>query len=261
MGYLRNVQPASYLRSHCPSLDGVIAVSKHVLLSIRSALRNTKIDGAVIHNGLDAGFWVRETKDKFLSDRSQRITFVGRLHETKGAHIVLRAMKYVRHRYGKAQLVIIGATSHDAQTGQLTNSRYEAALQKLAHGLGPGSVLLAGNLPPNQIVQRMANASIGVVPSLWEEPFGMTVIEGMAGGLPMICSRRGGIPEIITHEKDGILIDNYLDPEEWAKQIVRLLDDEELRTRLGHNARQTVLERFTIDQMARDFRSYIEKFL
>ena len=156
---------------------------------------------------------------------------------------------------------IIGATGHDAQTGKLSNSRYEASLQALAQKIGPGSVRFCGNLTPDRIAERLRSAAIGVVPSLWEEPFGMTVIEGMACGLPMICSRRGGIPEIITHEKDGILIDNYLDPDEWAGQITRLLDDEGLRARLGRNARQTVLERFTVERMVKGFRAYFEKFL
>ncbi len=259
--YQHNVPSSRYLCRHRSSVTAVIAVSSFVLLSMRSYILDGDPEGHVVHNGLDPTFWMpNRASDTAHPDRCE-VLYVGRLDQNKGAHIILKAIPKVLRAKPEAQFVFVGASRHDLPEGQLGNSSYEIGLRLLAERTSPSNITFAGNLSGKKVVEACQRASLGVVPSLCEEAFGMTVIEGMACGLPMICSRRGGIPEIITHEKDGILIDNYLDPDEWARQIIRLLDDAELRARLGRNARQTVLERFTIDRMVKDFRAYIERFL
>ncbi len=259
--YQHNVPSSGYLCRHCESITAVIAVSSFVLLSMRSYILDGNLEGHVVHNGVDPTFWTPSTASGTAHPDRREVLYVGRLNQSKGAHIILKAIPKVLQAKPEAQFVLVGASRHDLPDGQLGNSSYETGLRRFAERVGADNTAFAGNLSGEKVVEACQCASLGVVPSLCEEAFGMTVIEGMACGVPMICSRRGGIPEIITHEKDGILVDNYLDPDEWARQIIRLLDDEELRARLGRNARQTVLERFTIDRMVKDFRAYIERYL
>ena len=89
-----------------------------------------------------------------------------------------------------------------------------------------------------------------LVPSLWQEPFGLVIAEGMARKLPVIASNIGGPAEILTHEVNGLLVPPG-DEQELSLAIGRLSDDQALRERLGNAARQTVEERFTIESDAR----------
>jgi glycosyltransferase involved in cell wall biosynthesis len=76
-----------------------------------------------------------------------------------------------------------------------------------------------------------------ICPSIWNEPFGNVNIEAMSAGRPVIASRVGGIPETIADGHTGILVPPG-DPRALAAAIARLGDDRELRTRMGHAARE-----------------------
>jgi hypothetical protein len=79
------------------------------------------------------------------------------------------------------------------------------------------------------------------------EGLGSAILMAMAAGVPVIASRIGGIPEIVSHGENGWLTEN--DPEPIADAIRTLLSDRPLARRLGAGGRQTVTEKFTIGQM------------
>jgi glycosyltransferase involved in cell wall biosynthesis len=93
------------------------------------------------------------------------------------------------------------------------------------------------------------SAAVTVVPSLWAESFGLTVVEGMAAGSAVIASRVGGIPELIEEGEDGLLVPPG-DPDALAAALRRLLDDPALRGRLGNRAREKAHARFSIERTA-----------
>ena len=82
------------------------------------------------------------------------------------------------------------------------------------------------------------------------EAFGLVVTEAMACAKPVIGTQSGGIPEIITHGKDGFLFP-VRDAQKLAELLLGLVRSPELRQRIGAAARQTVLERFTIERQVR----------
>jgi len=89
-------------------------------------------------------------------------------------------------------------------------------------------------------------ADFAVVPS-HVEPLGNATLEAMAHCLPVIGSRVGGIPEMIDDEATGLLVEPR-DPAQLATAIGRLIDDAELRSRLGRRARESCSERFSIEK-------------
>ena len=100
----------------------------------------------------------------------------------------------------------------------------------------------------DELAARYRQADICVAPSVWEEPFGMVALEAMATGRPVCASRVGGLQEIVTHMRTGFLFENG-DAGELAKQLDVLLDNPELRLRMGIAAQDRVDEEYTWSQI------------
>jgi glycosyltransferase involved in cell wall biosynthesis len=90
-----------------------------------------------------------------------------------------------------------------------------------------------GSVPP-RILYSIAD--IVLVPSLWPEPFGRTALEAFTAGIPVIASRRGGLPEFA--EGSALLIDNPAEPQDWRDAIVRVRIDAELRQEMIAHGRE-----------------------
>jgi len=80
------------------------------------------------------------------------------------------------------------------------------------------------------------------VPSLWEEPFGLVAVEGMARALPVVATRSGALPEIVDQGTTGFVVGR--DPSELRTAVARLVGDPELRRAMGAAGRRRVEDRF-----------------
>jgi glycosyltransferase involved in cell wall biosynthesis len=109
-------------------------------------------------------------------------------------------------------------------------------------------VKFTGNVPNSTMPRFYAASDVAVLPSLMEAT-SISGLEAMSAGLPLIGTNIGGIPEIIEHERSGILIEPR-SAEQLAAQIVRLLTDGNERRRLGAAARARVEEHFSWDVIA-----------
>jgi glycosyltransferase involved in cell wall biosynthesis len=96
-------------------------------------------------------------------------------------------------------------------------------------------------------------------PSL-EDTFALPPAEAMACGLPVIVSAENGTSEIITHETDGMILDDPSDSRLLATMILRLFEDTEFRSRLGENASKTA-QKYTWERNGRDFAEILEEVL
>jgi glycosyltransferase involved in cell wall biosynthesis len=81
--------------------------------------------------------------------------------------------------------------------------------------------------------------------SRWEEVFGWMIAEAMAHGKPVVATRVGGIPELITNGESGFLVERE-DTAAMSKRLLTLLADRELRVRMGQVGRETVWEKFDL---------------
>lgn len=165
------------------------------------------------------------------SGRSRSVTFVGRLERTsawKGVHELVRALALVA---GRTTLDVVG--DGDALPD----------LQRLAASLGIADrVTWHKALPPSGVAAVLGRAGVTVLPSLTDaESFGMTLIEAMAAGCPVIGSDVGGIPGVIRDGIDGLLVPPG-DVPALAAAIDRVLGDPELGARLGAAGRRAALD-------------------
>ncbi len=106
-----------------------------------------------------------------------------------------------------------------------------------------GSIRYLGKLNFQQLRACARAVDIYLLPSLWENcPY--ACMEAMAAGRAIVASNQGGVPELITHGKNGLLAECG-SPESFAAQLCSLIEDPELRTKLGAAARQAIEQGFT----------------
>ncbi|PIO96490.1 hypothetical protein CJ014_24985 [Pleomorphomonas carboxyditropha] len=187
----------------------------------------------VVHNGLDLAEWP-------AADAKRRdILFVGRAVPEKG---VLEAARAAVSALGnnpdwRVRFILSGLDG---------NAAYAAEVAEALRPLGERAEILR-DLPHAAVREAFREAAIALVPSRFEEPFGRTAIEAMAGGAALICSLRGGLREIA--EGVSLAIDPD-DPASIAEAIARLIGDAALRRRLADDGRKRVETAFAIERSA-----------
>jgi glycosyltransferase involved in cell wall biosynthesis len=101
-----------------------------------------------------------------------------------------------------------------------------------------------GEVTHGQKVELLQDARVTLFPIDWEEPFGLVMIESMACGTPVIATRRGAVPEVIEHERSGIVVDSY-------REMPHALEDADAIDPL--ECRRYVEERFAPERMVADY--------
>lgn len=162
--------------------------------------------------------WTREP----MAERGP-IVFSGRLHRLKGAHVFLEALARLRIPE-RQDVVVIG------------DGPERAALENLGRQLGLTSLVFTGHLGHDAIREWYRRSLFAVVPSIWHEVLGFSVLEPFAVGRPVIGARSGGIPEVIEDGESGLLVEPG-DPEALASAIDQLLANPRETARMGARAR------------------------
>jgi glycosyltransferase involved in cell wall biosynthesis len=148
---------------------------------------------------------------------SPTIAYVGRIENQKAPDVAVRAVALLRESHGiDARLVIVGS-------GDVAMVR---DLQLLAAALGLGDrVQLLGQVSPSEVAKVLAGADALVVPSRWQEPFGLVCLEGALARVPIVASVSGGMPEMLESEREALFfpID---DVGACAAALARTLTDE-----------------------------------
>ena len=144
--------------------------------------------------------------------------YVGDLRPEKGVPVLLEAYESLAER---PPLAIVGGMGH-------VPSPYDRL----------DDVHLLGERSHSEVLAAFERCLFSVVPSIWEEPFGLVVLEAMAAGKPVVASAIGGITDIVTDGVDGLLAQPGR-AESFAAAIRRLLENREERESMGSAAAQT----------------------
>jgi len=192
----------------------------------------------VIPNPIDP--WLLEqarSRNSHQAADVDTVLYTGRLQYSKGVLVLLDAAPLITREHPQVRFILAGArhTSIDDSTLE----------QKLRAANADGCVTMLGHIPWHELVNQYRTAKLFVMPSYYETG-GISVIEAMAFGLPVVASRAGGLAEVVEDGVTGILVPPG-DSKALAEAVCRLLRDPELRDRMGEAGRQRVLEKFTID--------------
>ena len=157
------------------------------------------------------------------------VVYVGRLVAAKGVHVLLRALAQL----DGVRAVVAG------------DGPARAGLEREAERLGI-EVVFTGWIDADRRAALLRGSRVFVLPSLWEEPFGIAGVEALAAGIPVVASDAGGIPSWLTDGDGGLLVPRG-DATALANGIRSVLGDDALATRLGV-AGPTAAARFSIDR-------------
>lgn len=163
--------------------------------------------------------------------RDATVVYAGRLAEVKGLRLLMAAWdKYLSTGSGPGlRLVIAGTGPLEGEVASWASAR--------------PSVALAGQVDGARCSELMAKARAVIVPSVWEEPFGLVVVEAMAVGTPVIAAARGALPELITPGLDGTLYAPS-DPAALADAICDADAHPDQYEAYGEQARKTYEQQF-----------------
>lgn len=157
------------------------------------------------------------------------ILAAGRLSSEKGFDVLIRAAA----RVPSITVKIAGIGAEDSR------------LRMLASSLGASNVQFLGFLRRADNLDVWKRAAALVAPSLHYENAPLSILEGMADGLPILGSRIGGIPEMVVDQKNGLLVEAG-NVDAWADALATFsATSEEERTRMADESRRLVIERFT----------------
>ena len=227
-------------------IDAFVPVSHHYgeLMRRRLQLRPERVH--VVHNGIEPTDLVTRTLDD--QPAVPTLGYLARMCVDKGlltlveAYIALRQ----RGRVGHLRLRVAGAML------AVDRPLVEALRRRLEErGLG-ADVEFLPNVERHQKVAFLRSLSVLSVPATYGESFGLYLLEAMAAGVPVVQPRHGAFPEILEATGGGLLCEPD-DADSLADGLERLLlDPAEART-LAERGRRAVLERFSVERMARGF--------
>lgn len=162
-------------------------------------------------------------------DRRHDVLYVGRLLAAKGVHVLVRAL-----------------ASLDGVTAAIAGDGPDrAAVERLVRELGlEDRVSLLGWVPAAERAALLSASAVFVLPSLWDEPFGIAGLEALAAGVPVVGTRVGGIPSWLVDGDGGTLVARG-DSAGLAEALRQLLDDDALRAEQSRRARDAAA-RFSV---------------
>lgn len=195
--------------------------------------------------------------DLSLFPESMQTEDVDRKYNLSGKRLVLFSGKLTK--YKGVRYLIQAAKNIDAVVGITGDGPEKANLERLTQELKLNNVRFLGFVDFNDLIKLYYHADICVVPSVWDEPLGLVILEAMATKTPVVVTRKGGIPLMVKDGVNGFFV-RPRSAKEISEKVNLLLSNEELRRKMGERARQTVLERFTWEKIGKRYERMYKKF-
>jgi glycosyltransferase involved in cell wall biosynthesis len=244
--------------------DLILGCSEFITNKIRRSFPHHAARCTTVFMGVDPNHFQRNAlRTPSTSPAASRILYVGRISPEKGVHDLLDAFRTILCRRPDTELDLVGPEwkippedlidlSEDPRLVELKrfySGSYIALLKEMLPASAAEHVHFVGLVPQEDLAPYYQNASVFVNPSLYET-LGMSVLEAMASGLPVVATQVGGVPEVLTDGDTGLLV-KPADANALASAILRVLGDPTLRVTLATAARTHVADRFSWDTICR----------
>jgi glycosyltransferase involved in cell wall biosynthesis len=243
-------EPLSFTRRRASvGADRVICVSHFTARRIAETNGVLPAKIRVLHNCLEPEQSATQPPKRTQTHPS--LLTVGRMslsEQYKGHDYVIKAMPALCMRFPDLIYDIVGS------------GNWQSQLQALAHELGVGDkVRFHGRVSEEELARFYANASIFIMPSRGEG-FGIAFLEAMMQGIPVIGGNMDASPEVIHHNKAGLVIDPT-SVDEIVEAVATLLNDAALREQMGQRGRELANGKFSFASFQGTLNKYLEEIL
>jgi N-acetyl-alpha-D-glucosaminyl L-malate synthase BshA len=228
--------------------DGVTAISHYLKHETNETFQFDDIE--VIPNFVCKSEYARQPVDDLRTSLAPEgellMVHVSNLRPVKRPVDCVEILGRVLQKGIRTRLVMVGEGSE----------RPNAELRARELGIA-GQCLFVGEQP--NIVEYLSTADVLLLPSA-QESFGLAALEAMACEVPVVASRVGGVPEVVTDGETGFLSE-VGDIDKMAEDTARLLSDKELRCTMGSRARESALGRYSTDMIIPKYIEFYEEVL
>lgn len=259
--HVHNVLPKRYYVDAFKFLK-CIAISNFIKKNIveETKILNNKVQ--ILRNGFNNKNFTKELeleerkniKNKLgIKENSKVLIFVGRIEPYKGIMEILRALERIDR--DDITLLIVGSVNFSEKQTSIFESKVNELIYKMKE-----KIVSTGYVPYEDIWKYYKVADIAILPSMWDEPSGLTIAEAMASGLPVITTNSGGIPEYMNSEfgvlleRDNMIVDNII------KNIDIMLENLGIWKQKGQLASQYISNLVNEDNYYNTFIKLIEEF-
>ena len=172
--------------------DLIVYISEAVKRSFEKVFNIKDKNSKVIYNGIPNSFFEKKIDKKY--NNNLEVSYIGRLAKAKGVNLLIEAVSKINIKDINAIINVIGNGKIEKE---LKDEVQKLKLAKYIH--------FSGRI--DNVIPILDKTDIFIYPSIWEEGFGISVVEAMARGCIPITFRKGGLPEIIENNRNGILVD------------------------------------------------------
>ncbi|MDB3914662.1 glycosyltransferase family 4 protein [Alphaproteobacteria bacterium] len=236
----KSIQDRKNILEKCAA---VFCVSEYIRNKFLEGISLSREKVHVLHNGVDK-------KLKKFPVKKKEVLFVGRLVSEKGVDLYVDVVENIAKNFSDWTFEIIGSLrlgdnkNKDRFAKMIINKFKKISNQAKFHGFKHQDF----------VQKKMKTAAILVVPSVWEEPFGLVAAEGMSNGISIIASDIGGIPEIV--KGNGVLI-KHINKQKLEYALVDLINNSSKRKSLQRKSWANF--KFTAKKSSRKLDMYREK--
>jgi N-acetyl-alpha-D-glucosaminyl L-malate synthase BshA len=228
--------------------DGVTAVSRFLKQATIETFDFDEIE--IIPNFICPNYYQRNMdlplRQELVNDGEKLLVHVSNFRPVKRAQDCLEVAAKVREKGGNIRLVMVGdgpeRSACEYRAGQLGIKEYTDFVGKR-----------------DNIADYLAVADLFLLPSE-SESFGLAALEAQACEVPVIASRIGGIPEVVTDKETGFLSD-VADTEKMSDDALKLINNDEMRRTFGEKARELAVLRYSATEIIPHYMRYYEKIL
>jgi D-inositol-3-phosphate glycosyltransferase len=192
-----------------------------------------------------------------ISQRDKVILQLGRMVPRKGVDNVIRAMEYACSSVNRLKLLVVGGESDSPDPAATPEI---GRLQQIARDCNIFDRVIFTGRKARSVLKYYYAAADVFISTPWYEPFGITPLEAMACGTPVIGSNVGGIKYSVVDERTGFLVPPH-EPDLLANRIIQLLSDTALHQTMSKNAIKHVRNNFTWNKVAAQIQQVYNKVL
>jgi len=255
---------AAVLEPRIRAADLVLGCSDFITSGVRRRFPSLAQRCKHIYNGVDLARFARPGG---VRPKPKQLLYVGRIAPEKGVHVLLDAFRVVVAQHPDAHLELIGPKlvlplevlfpgCDDPHVLKIKSyfrpETFHEILRAKVSDLPSGSVSsFSSGLEFSELVSRYHSASIFAFPPICNDASPLTAYEASACGLPIVSTWSGGIPEIVAHERSGLLVERS-DPQAVAGAILQLLSNPDQREAMAREAFERASTIFSWDRIAED---------